>query len=132
MIERGCIPALQTPPERPAMRRLLLCVLMLAPLSAAVAQKKDKDKAKDQPKIILARPFGVAPGKATKLTLRGLKLENAKEVRASKGTVKLLKKGKAPVPQQMEAASVGDSQVEVELTLPADVSGDDVEVTVAV
>jgi hypothetical protein len=113
------------------MRRLLLCVLMLAPLSDA-SQKKDKDKAKDQPKIILARPFGAAPGKATKLTLRGLKLENAKEVRASKGTVKLLKKGKAPVPQQMEAASVGDSQVEVELTLPADVSGDDVEVTVVV
>src|SRR5205823_2087388 len=83
----------------------------------------------DPAKVILARPFGVAPGKTTKLTLRGLKLENAKEVKASKGTVKLLKKGKVPVPQMMEAAAVGDSQVEAELTLPADVSGDDVEVT---
>src|SRR5262245_26321915 len=81
------------------MRSCLLCALLLAPLSVAVAQKKDKPK--DQPKVILAQPFGVAPGKATKLTLRGLKLDNAKEVRAGKGTIKLLKKGKVAVPQQM-------------------------------
>lgn len=112
------------------MRPSLLSLLLLVPLSVAVAQKKDKPK--DQTKVILAQPFGVAPGKTTKLTLRGLKLENAKEVSVSKGTIKLLKKGKVAVPQQMEAASVGDSQVEAELTLPDDVAGDEVEVTVVV
>src|SRR3954469_1220594 len=112
------------------MRSFLLCVLLLGPLSVAVAQKKNKARA--EPKVILAQPFGAAPGKATKLTLRGLKLENAKEVKASKGAVKLLKKGKVAVPQMMDAASVGDSQVEAELTLPGDVAGDEVEVTVVV
>ena len=112
------------------MRRILLCLMLLAPLPVAVAQKKDKPK--DQAKVILAQPFGAAPGKTTKLTLRGLKLEDAKEVKASKGTVKLLKKGKVAVPQMMEAKDVGDSQVEAELTLPADAAGDDVELTVVV
>src|SRR4051812_42766416 len=98
------------------MRRFLLCLLLLSPLPAAVAQKKDKPK--DQPKVILAQPFGVAPGKATKLTLRGLKLDAAKEVRVAKGSVKLLKKGKAAVPKDLEAARVGDSTVDVEVTLP--------------
>jgi hypothetical protein len=105
-------------------------MLLLVPLSVAVAQKKDKPK--DEAKVILAQPFGVAPGKTTKLTLRGLKLDGAKEVKASKGTAKLLKKGKVAVPQMMEAKDVGDSQVEAELTLPADVTGEEVEVTVVV
>jgi hypothetical protein len=113
------------------MRHFLLCVLLLAPLASVAQQKKDKGK-KDQAKVILARPFGVAPGKTTKVVLRGLKLENAKELRVSKGTIKLLKKGKAAVPQQMDAASVGDSEVEADLTLPGDVAGDEVEVTVEV
>ena len=56
------------------MRAYLLCLLLLAPLPAAVAQKKDKPK--DGPKVFLAQPFGVAPGKTTKLTLRGLKLDS--------------------------------------------------------
>jgi hypothetical protein len=81
------------------------------------------------PKVLLALPFGVKPGATTKITLRGLKLDNLKEVRiAPKGTVKLLKKGKAAVPAQMEAARVGDSEVEVEVTLPADTPGEAVQV----
>jgi hypothetical protein len=111
-----------------AMRTCLLCTLLLAPAPLLFAQKKDRPK--EQPKVILARPFGVAPDKAATVVLRGLRLDSAREVRVAKGGIKLLKKGKAPVPQQTEASRVGDSQVEAELTLPADISGDSVEVTV--
>ncbi len=103
---------------------------LLLPVSLLLAQPK-KPAAKDQPKVLMAAPFGVAPGKTSKLTLRGLKLDSAKEVRvAPKGSVKVLKKSKAPPPPQQDAARVGDSVLEVELALPADVPGEHVELTV--
>jgi hypothetical protein len=111
------------------MRSFLLVLLLLVPLSLAFAQDK-KQKGKDQARIILALPFGVVPGKTTRVALRGLKLDSAKEVKIAKGSVKLLKKSKVPVPQQQEAGRVGDSQVDVEVTLPADITGEHVELTV--
>jgi hypothetical protein len=87
-------------------------VLLLLPLP--LAQPK-KPAPKDLPKVLLATPFGVVPGKTSKLMLRGLKLDSAKEVRVvPKGSVKLLKKSKAPPPPQQDAERVGDSVVEVE------------------
>jgi hypothetical protein len=65
------------------------------------------------------------------VTLRGLKLDSAKEVRLSpKGSAKLLKKAKVTVPAQQDAARVGDSEAEAELHVPADVKGDSVELVV--
>jgi hypothetical protein len=111
-------------------RSLFALLLLSTPL--ALAQDKKKPPAKDQPKVLVALPLGVKPGTASKITLRGLKLDSAKEVRISpKGTVKLLSKGKVAVPPQMDVGKVGDSQVEVELSLPADVSGDSVQLIVA-
>ena len=106
-------------------------IVLLGWASLGLAQGKKKPPPLDQPRILMAIPFGLAPGKTTRLTLRGLKLDTAKEVRiAPKGSVKLLKKTRAPVPAQQEASRVGDSQVEVEVTLPADVAGEHVELTV--
>ena len=111
--------------------RVLVACLVLVPFAAAQPKKPDP---KDAPRVLMAMPFGVAPGKATKVTLRGLKLDAAKEVRfadkATKGTIELLTKGKAGVPPQMEAARVGDTQVEIEITLPAGVAGDSVALVV--
>jgi hypothetical protein len=102
----------------------LALLLLLLPASLLPAQNKKKEAPKDVPKVLMALPFGARPGAATKLTLRGLKLDTVKEVRiAPKGAVKLLKKGKTSVPAQMEASRAGDSEAEVELTLPADVPG---------
>jgi len=112
--------------------RLLLLPLLLLP-ALALAQGKKKPPAKDGPKVIVAVPLGVPAGKTTKVTLRGLKLDKAKEVRLAggvKGTVKLLKKGAAAVPAMQEANKVGNTQVEVEITLPADAKGEKVEVVV--
>jgi hypothetical protein len=100
--------------------------------SLLLAQEKKKPLPKDQPKILVALPFGVKPGAAAKITLRGLKLDTAKDVRVSpRGSVKLLSKSKAPVPPQMDAAKVGDSQAEIELTVPADAPGESVQIIVA-
>jgi hypothetical protein len=101
------------------------------PAADSLAQRRRKPPAKDQPTILVALPFGVKPGAATRLTLRGLKLEGVKEVRVSpKGTVKLLKKRKSGPPNQMEAKIAGDSEAEIELTVPADAPGEAVQVVV--
>ena len=58
---------------------ILRVVAALVLLMAALAPAQKKPAAKDGPKVLMALPFGVAPGKAAKLDLRGLKLETAKE-----------------------------------------------------
>jgi len=113
------------------MKPIRLFALLLACAALLPAQDKKKPPPKDEPKVLMSLPFGVKPGGASRVTLRGLKLDGAKEVRvAPKGTAKLLKKGKSPPPPQMTADKVGDSQVEVELTVPADSPGDTVQVVV--
>jgi hypothetical protein len=110
------------------MRPFLLAALLLVPLPLALAQGK-KEKPKDRAKVLFALPFGAAPGKSSKLTLRGLKLDGVKEVKVAKGSARLLKAGKAAVPAQQDAKRVGDSTAEVELTLPADIDGEHAEIT---
>src|SRR5687767_12863695 len=99
------------------MTRLLPLLLLLAPLASA----QKKPPAKPEPKILMALPFGVAPGKAVRVELRGLKLERIKEAKLAtgKGTLKIIKKEKVGVPDRMEASRVGDSRVEVELLVAA-------------
>ena len=66
---------------------------------AVLAAEPAKPDPKDRPKIIVAGPLGLKPGKPTKLLLRGLKLDEATEIRLHdpKGSAKILSKGKAPV-----------------------------------
>jgi hypothetical protein len=111
------------------MRLLLIPLLVLPALALAQGKKKPPG---DQPKVIVALPLGVRVGATTKVTLRGLKLDGAREVRlaGAKGTAKLLKKGPAAVPAQQDAGKVGNTQVEVEITLPADARGEAIGVIV--
>ena len=111
------------------MRRVLLLSALVAlaavssPDSAAQDKKKDKDAA---PRVIVSMPLSVSPGRPTRLTLRGLKLDTVTEVKLSapSATAKLLGKGKkVPVPNQQDAKKVGDSEIEVEVNVPKDVSG---------
>lgn len=94
---------------------LFLFVLACPPLSSGQDKKKDK---KVEPKVMLVLPFGGPPGKTTKMTIRGLKLEQAKEVQVSGGAkAKIVSKGAAPVPDK-NPDKVGDTQIVVEVTLP--------------
>jgi hypothetical protein len=91
------------------MARFQFLALALVSLFAAEPKKQEP---KDLPKVSSVLPFGIAPGVATRLTIRGSRLDTATEVRCQepKAKVKLLKKSKAG----------NDSQVEAEVTLPKD------------
>lgn len=113
------------PPRRAAVLALLIPCCLFA------AQEKKPEK-KDAPKVMLALPLGVPVGKAMKVTLRGLKLDAATEVRVpgTKATAKVVGKGKAAVPNMQDAKKVGDTQVDVELTLPPETPAGTVGVVV--
>ena len=105
----------------------LLPLLLLAPL--LLAQDK-RDKA-EPPRVMYPIPLAVAPGAKARVTLRGVKLDTATEVKASAGTVKLLgKPRKANVPNNYPAKKLGDTECDIELELPKDFAGEVVELTV--
>jgi hypothetical protein len=97
---------------------MLRLSVVLALLTLA-AQPKKLD-----PRILVAMPLGREPGSTGKVILRGLRIENATAVRlpGSKATAKVLRKGKVAVPPMQKPEAVGDSEVEIELTLPPDVA----------
>jgi hypothetical protein len=103
---------------------LLLCLsLPLFFLSSAPSQDKKADK-KDTPKVVVAVPFGIPAGVKTTVTIRGLKLDTATEVRFAEPKVeaKISKKVKAPPPNNADPNKLGDSFLEVEVTLPPDLA----------
>ncbi len=78
--------------------------------------------ANETPVVKIANPLGVLPGTTVKVLLRGFKLDDAKEVKCSDGksTAKVLGARNADNLNMQDAKRVGDRQVEIELTLPAD------------
>jgi hypothetical protein len=74
------------------------------------------------PKIVVAVPLAIEIGVPVKLTLRGHLLDQATEVKVGTGDLKaeIVSKGKAAVPQNYDAKRVGETQVELKLTLPSE------------
>ncbi len=103
---------------------LLTLLLFTLPVVGQDKDKKKEEKKKEPPQIAMANPLAVAPGKKTKITLRGLKLDAATAVSLGEGEKKIKAevkdKGGAKPPDKYDAAKVGDTRVEVEFTLPAD------------
>lgn len=99
------------------------CFFTLLSLALLAGAQGQKPKPGTQPRIIVVAPLGVPSGATTRLTIRGLKLDTATEVRfpETKATAKILKKGAAAVPNQQALDTVGNTQIEVDVTLPADV-----------
>jgi Bacterial pre-peptidase C-terminal domain len=114
------------------MTRLIPLVLIAAiAILPSAAQDKKKPAPKKEPRVFFTVPLGAAPGKTTKLTLRGSNLEDAKDVKIldGKGSAKILSKGKAGVPDK-NPEKVGDTQVEIELKLNDKLAGDSVSLVV--
>ena len=113
------------------MRYSFALIAGFAVLFIAADVKKPEDT---KPKVVVAAPLGITPGKATKLLVRGLKLDAATEVHLHdpKGTAKILSKGKAPLPnkEKDDLGRYGDTQIEIEATLSADYAGPTVTFTV--
>jgi hypothetical protein len=105
--------------------RTLVLLTLLTTATLAPAQDKKKAPAKSaEPKVVVVLPLGMAPGKTRKLTIRGMNLEGAKEVRFDGGAeAKIESTGKAPVPDK-NPERVGDTQIVVTVKLKSDTGGD--------
>jgi hypothetical protein len=116
------------------MRRTTALALLTIALPFAAGQPT-KPAPVEPPKIVLALPFGVTPGKPAKVTLRGLKLDAVTEVRCGdpKASAKLLGKGTKAGgydPMKVPVALTGDTQVDIEVSLPAGFPGRTLPLTV--
>jgi hypothetical protein len=109
---------------------LLFGLCLLLPVGATGQEKKQPPK--DQPRALYAMPLGVPAGATTKVLVRGFKLDTATAVKAVEPdvTVKLLKKEKAGVPNQADPKKYGDTQAELEITVPKDFTGEAVSLVV--
>ena len=80
-----------------------------------------EDKTPDLPRITAIAPFDLIPGVEATLKIRGVKLSNATEVRLPGGLKAEIKEKKAAdIPNGLDAKDVGDTQIEVKFTIPAD------------
>jgi hypothetical protein len=112
-------------------RLLAIAVCISLAILPITAQDKKKPAPKVEPRVIFSVPLGAMPGKTTKLILRGSHLDDAKDVKiqVGQGSVKILSKGKAAVPDK-NPEKVGDTQIEIELTLDAKLAGDSISLVV--
>ncbi len=107
-------------------RPFLFCcwvtVLLLGAALLAGGQDKKQPEKKAEPRVTVVIPLGAAPGQTSQLTVRGFQLDSASALRFQtvKAAVKIVSKGKAPVPDK-NPEKVGDTQLVVEVSLPADV-----------
>jgi Bacterial pre-peptidase C-terminal domain len=108
--------------------------MLVLPLPRLLAEDKKPDDKKGPPSIKLAFPVGIACGSATKLTVRGLQLSEATEVRIEGAgepiQASIKSKGKADVSDQLPAEKFGDTKVEIELMIPGGTSGAEVSLVV--
>lgn len=108
-------------------RSLLFC-LGLAFVDLSTLHSEDKPEA---PRIAMAAPFAVSRNGTTKVTVRGWKLNRDIEARTTIGNIglRVIKHENANVPNGQEAKLTGDSQVELEVTVPPEISVETLPIT---
>ncbi len=109
---------------------LLAAALLPGVAEVATAQGDAVDAPVEKPAVLYASPLGALAGQTTKVTLRGLHLQNAtavhwrayaEDAQASddkRPQVKFLSAGAAAPPNGFTPAKAGDSEVVFELTAP--------------
>lgn len=114
------------------MRQVLLPLMVLSLVAGPSAGQRKRKSTDQAPHGLYAMSLAADPGKTTRLTIRGLRLDAAAQVRVGepKSTGKIVGKGrKVPVPNQLSAQLIGDTEVDIEVTLPAEVPGGGVPVS---
>ena len=110
-----------------ALVRVVVAFAIWAAASCS-APADDKNPAEKPPQIILAMPLGISGGVSTRLTLRGLSLDETSGVTITAADqpieAKILDKKKVPLPPNQPADIIGDTQIEIELTAPAETATD--------
>ncbi len=103
----------------------LLAIAFAFLTGTSTAQPK-KESTEAPPQVLFAMPLAIELGKTSKLTVRGLRLDTVTEIHLQepRSTGKIVGKGKKiAVPNGMNANQVGDSEIEIEVTLPKEVAG---------
>jgi hypothetical protein len=113
---------------------VLLCVSVSLwfPSSHGTGQDTKKPDKKAEPKVLVVIPLGAAPGKTTRLTIRGHGLDRATALSfpGVKAAVKIVSKGTAAVPEKNPEKG-GDTQLVADVTLPADLPAGSLPLVVA-
>jgi hypothetical protein len=100
----------------------------------SLAEDKKEDKKKEPPKVLMTVPLAVETAASATIKIRGLHLDAATAIKfidaksPIEATIK--SKGKVEVPKPLEAPKAGDTQVEIELKLPADVPAGPLQFTI--
>jgi hypothetical protein len=96
--------------------------IALALLALLGVQEDKKAPPDPKPRIAMALPLCCTPGATSKVTLRGLNLDQATEVAFAEplegASVVVTSKGKAELPKETDPAVYGDTKVELEIRLP--------------
>jgi len=103
-------------------------------LLVLLAVQDDKKPPSDpKPRISMALPLAISPGALAKVTLRGLHLDQASEVKFSEpiegATIAIKSKGKAEIPKETDPSVYGDTQAELEIRLPPEFAPDSLGLT---
>lgn len=113
-------------PLRSGIAPALFLILALLSTAAAPAAEKDKkeEKKPEPPRITVSLPMVLIAGATNKVVIRGQHLTNVTTLRFTNGAfqpaITLRSKGKADVPKDADVKKLGDTQIEVELVVPAD------------
>jgi len=98
----------------------------LALLLLAFVQEEKKGPVDPKPRISMALPLCLVPGSTSKVTLRGLNLDQATEVKFAEpiegASIVVKSKGKAEIPKDSDPAVYGDTKAELEIKLPAEMT----------
>src|SRR5437868_6171111 len=122
-------------PSPSCMSRIALALFVLVTVPAfakATAGEQDDKKPPPDPKprIAMTLPLAISPGAVAKVTLRGLNLDQATEVKFAESltgaTIAIKSKGKAELPKETDPAVYGDTKADLEITLPADFAAEKV------
>ena len=111
------------------MTRLSFAGLIVLGASCALAEEAQPPA---PPKIAMCCPLAVSSGGTTKVTLRGWLVDTATAVQCDNDqvTLKILSHGAAPIPAKQDAKQIGDQQLELEITVAAEVAAGRVLLTV--
>ncbi len=104
------------------MTRVFFVVFCCAAI-ALKAEEKKEEKKKEPPRVTALVPLGLVPGETNFLRVRGLNLTNATGIRfdsKSGITAVITNREKTKVPDKQDAKKAGDTQLDLQLHLPAD------------
>lgn len=98
----------------------------LAGTAWAEETDKKEEKKPEPPTVILSLPLAVSPGKHHTVLLRGLQLTNVTELKFipphPELAVELKSKEKAEIPKPLEAKQAGNTQLDVRLWIPSELT----------